>query len=295
MDAEAGAPVSQTALTAAAARAAHLIVDQPPVIFADTMAAALLGDLAEEYLGYHRAHGEHLVLSCARGQVTCRSRYAEDSLAAAAGRGIRQYVILGAGLDSFGYRSALAGRVRTFEVDHPATQDWKRGVLSAARVTVPPGVTFVPADLEAVSLPGALERRGFDLSEPAFVSWLGVTMYLTPDAIGQACSAIGGFAAGTELVADYLLPAGLRDEMGKAYADLVGPVAADRGEPWLSTWSAEDMSALLKGSGFGSVAHVCQEEIGDPVTWRRSDSIRPVRLSLLAHAVAGAGWPAARR
>ena len=96
---------SQTALTAAAARAAHLIVNQPPRIFTDDLAAALLGQQADEFIGYHRAHGEHPVLSAARAQATCRSRYTEDRLAAAATRGITQYVILGAGLDSFAYRA----------------------------------------------------------------------------------------------------------------------------------------------------------------------------------------------
>src|SRR5579859_8064820 len=88
---------SNTALTAAAARAAHLIVDDEPVIFADTLAAVLLGDRADEFISYHRQHGSHLVLASARTQVTCRSRYAEESLAAASDRGVGQYVILGAG------------------------------------------------------------------------------------------------------------------------------------------------------------------------------------------------------
>jgi O-methyltransferase involved in polyketide biosynthesis len=96
---------SLTALTAAAARAAHLIVDNEPVIFADTLAQAMLGERAEELISYHRAHGTHPVLAGARAQVTCRSRYAEDRLAEAIGRGIGQYVLLGAGLDSFAYRS----------------------------------------------------------------------------------------------------------------------------------------------------------------------------------------------
>jgi O-methyltransferase involved in polyketide biosynthesis len=103
---------SQTALTSAAARAAHLIVDDPPVIFADTLAMTVLGDQATELVDYHRAHGTHLVLSAARGQVTCRSRHTEEHLAAAVSGGVTQYVLLGAGLDTFAYRSALAGRVR---------------------------------------------------------------------------------------------------------------------------------------------------------------------------------------
>ena len=135
--APAGQP-SRSALTAAAARAAHLIVDGQPTIFADTLAAALLGDRAEELIGYHRLHGTHPVLVGARVQVTCRSRYAEDALARAIGAGVTQYVILGAGLDSFAYRGGLlAGRVRVFEVDHPASQEVKRAALAAAGIEVP--------------------------------------------------------------------------------------------------------------------------------------------------------------
>jgi methyltransferase (TIGR00027 family) len=205
---------SQTALTAAAARAAHLIVDDPPVIFADTLAMILLADKAETFVGYHRAHGEHPVLSSARAQVACRSRYTEERLAAAVESGITQYVLLGAGLDTFAYRSALAGRVRVFEVDHPATQRWKRDQLAAAAIDLPACLTFVPVDLEHGLLRSELVRAGFDPASPAFVSWLGVTMYLTESAIAGTLGEIGGLAPGTQIVADYMLPATLRDEAG---------------------------------------------------------------------------------
>jgi methyltransferase (TIGR00027 family) len=234
---------SQTALTAAAARAAHLIVDGDPPIFVDGLASALLGDRADELLAYHRAHGTHLVLSGARAQVVCRSRYTEDRLADRVRDGFTQYAILGAGLDSFAYRSELA--VRVFEVDHPATQQWKRGLLSAAGITIPEQVTFVPVDFEADSLADRLVHSGFDPARPALVAWLGVTMYLTAEAIGRTLSVIGGLAPGTELVADYMLPEGMRDEAGDTYAALVMPVAAQHGEPWLTFLTPADMSALL--------------------------------------------------
>ena len=151
---------SQTAFTAAAARAAHLLVDTPPFIFADTMASALLGDRADEFIGYHRRHAGHPILSAARAQVVCRSRYAEDRLARAAALGIQQYVIVGAGLDLFGYRPGLARQLRVFEVDHPATQQWKRQALAAAGIPVPGTVTFVPADLAISSLADLLPASG---------------------------------------------------------------------------------------------------------------------------------------
>ncbi|HEX9033637.1 MAG TPA: SAM-dependent methyltransferase [Streptosporangiaceae bacterium] len=275
---------SQTALTAAAARAAHLIVDRDPVIFVDTLAGRLLGAQAGEFIGYHRAHGTHLVLASARGQAVCRSRYTEDSLATAIRGGITQYVILGAGLDSFGYRSPLAGQVRVFEVDHPATSELKRERLAAAGLAVPPTVTLVPFNFASGALTRTLAGSGLDLARPAFVSLLGVTMYLTASEIGQTLAEVGRLAPGTELVADYMLPAGLRDATGDAYAEQVMPVAAQRGEPWLTFLSPDEMSALLTGHGFGLVRQVAQRDVGDAATWVRTDSLRPVELSLIAHA-----------
>jgi methyltransferase (TIGR00027 family) len=275
---------SQTACTAAAARAAHLIVDNEPVIFADTLAAALLGDQADELIGYHRAHGTHVVLAGARAQVICRSRYTEDRLADLIDHAMAQYVILGAGLDSFAYRSDLASQVRIFEIDHPATQGWKRRLLSAAGIATPAAVTFVPVNFETDSLVEQLAGSGFDLARPALVSWLGVSMYLTRAAISRTLGEIGGFASGTELIVDYMLPAGLRDEAGDTYVELVMPAAADSGEPWLTFLAPAEMSALLDSHGLEPSAHVRQRDAVDAALWNRSDSLQPIELSNLARA-----------
>ncbi|MGI8331220.1 class I SAM-dependent methyltransferase [Actinomadura scrupuli] len=275
---------SQTALTAAAARAAHLIVDDDPPIFSDPLAYPLLGEQAEELVGYHRAHGGHVVLAGARAAVSTRGRHTEDRLAEAVRRGTTQYVILGAGLDTFAYRPDLAGAVGVFEVDHPATQRWKRRLLGDAGVAVPGSVAFVPVDFETDSLVDELVRHGFDPDRPAFVGWLGVTMYLTREAIGRTLAVVGGFAPGTELVVEYLVPESLRDAAGQTYAELVAPVAAERGEPWLTFLDPGEMSALLAKAGFATARHVRQREAIDAALWRRSDSLRPSELSRLAHA-----------
>jgi methyltransferase (TIGR00027 family) len=275
---------SFTAFTAAAARAAHLIVDGAPVIFADTLAGAMLGERAEELIGYHRRHGTHPVLAGARAQAACRSRYAEDRLADRAGRGIGQYVLLGAGLDTFAARSPLAGQVRVFEVDHPATQEWKR---RAGRDAGGKGATFVPADFGRDSLRGELERAGFDFAVPAFVGWLGVTMYLERGAIEQTLAVVGGFAPGSEIVVDYMLPAGLRDAAGDLYAEQIGQAPAERGEPWRSLLAPDDMTALLRGHGFGAVRHVRQRDMVPAAAWDRADALRPAELSRIAHARLG--------
>ena len=279
---------SFTALTAAAARAAHLIVDAPPFIFTDSAAAALLGDRAEELIGYHRNHASHPVLAGARAQVICRSRYTEDHLARAAAGGVRQYLILGAGLDSFGYRSGLASQVRVFEVDHPVTQAWKRQALAAAQIPVPRTVTFVPADLATTSLADVLPGTGFDPAQPALVSWLGVTMYLSRDAISRVLAAVSALAPGTELIADYMLPARMRDTAGNSYVELVGPVAAQRGEQWLTFLTPDEASALLARHGIEPIEHLRQRDAVSAALWQRSDSLRPSELSVLTRARATA-------
>ena len=276
-------------MTAAAARAAHLLVDSEPRIFADSLAALLLGDEAETYLRYHREHGDHPLLAGTRAQATCRSRFTEDQLALAAARGTAQYVILGAGLDSFACRSELAGRLRVFEVDHPATQQRKRALLAAARLAEPPTLTWVPVDFETGELIAALTAAGLDPAAPAFVSWLGVTMYLTAEAIGATLASLSRLAPGSELVTDYMLTADLRDADGVAYADLVMPDSVRRGEPWLSFFTPEQMTGLLTSHGFTGVRDVRQRDAVSAALWERTDLLRPIELSRLCHATVGAG------
>jgi len=276
-------------MTAAAARAAHLLVDSEPRIFADSLAALLLGDEAETYLRYHREHGDHPLLAGTRAQATCRSRFTEDQLALAAARGTAQYVILGAGLDSFACRSELAGRLRVFEVDHPATQQRKRALLAAAGLAEPPTLTWVPVDFEKDELIASLTAAGLDPAAPAFVSWLGVTMYLTAEAIGATLASLSRLAPGSELVTDYMLTADLRDADGVAYADLVMPDSERRGEPWLSFFTPEQMTGLLTSHGFTGVRDVRQRDSISAALWERADLLRPIELSRLCHATVGAG------
>jgi len=275
-------------MTAAAARAAHLLVDSEPRIFADSLAALLLGDLAETFIGYHRQYSDHPLLAGTRAQATCRSRFTEDQLALAAARGTAQYVILGAGLDSFACRSELAGRLRVFEVDHPATQQRKRALLAAAGLAEPPTLTWVPVDFEKDELIASLTAAGLDPAAPAFVSWLGVTMYLTAEAIGATLASLSRLAPGSELVTDYMLTADLRDADGVTYADLVMPDSERRGEPWLSFFTPEQMTGLLTRHGFTGVRDVRQRDSISAALWERTDLLRPIELSRLCHATVGA-------
>lgn len=268
--------ISQTALMAAAARAAHLLVDQPPYLLDDPVATRMLGARADELVDYHRFQGTHPVLSAARAQVTARARFTEDRLAAA---GVDQYVLLGAGLDSFAHRCSPAASVRVFEADHPATQEYKKSVA-------PDGpLTYVPVDFETNELLECLVRAGFDPSRRSLVGWLGVSMYLDLAAIERVLSVVGAFTPGTEIVLDHMLPPGDRDAAGDAYVEAVAPVAASQGEPWRTCLSTADMRGLLSRHGFGRVRSVSQRESVEPSLWERADVLRPIRLSALAHAV----------
>jgi methyltransferase (TIGR00027 family) len=269
---------SQTAFTAAAARGAHLVVDDEPFIFADSCAVSLLGDRADELIGYHTVHGTHPVLSGARAQVVCRSRYAEDALGAAVRRGTSQYVILGAGLDSFAYRNPFAG-LSVYEIDRLATQAYKRQAVPG-----PPGVTYVAADFGTTELAGALRAAGLGFAAPAFVAWLGCTMYLDDRAIGQTLAAVGALAAGSELVFDYMVPAHLRDADRLLYADLVGQASAQQGEPWLSVFTPDGVAEVIARHGLDTVRNLSLRDSVAASLWKRSDSLRPARLACLVHA-----------
>jgi methyltransferase (TIGR00027 family) len=264
--------ISETALTAAAARAAHLIVDHEPHIFCDPLAETLLGERADELLAYHRLHGDHPVLAGARAQVTCRARLAEGRVS---GSGLDQYVVLGAGLDSFAYRTTVHTRV--FEVDGPATQAWKRERVPAATTDV----RYVPVDFERDDLAAGLAHHGFDAGRPAVVSWLGVSMYLTSAGIDETLSALARLAAGSEIVLDYFLPEAMRDERGRLYAEQVGPVSAERGEPWRTVLAPDELTEILAAHGWTTVDHIGQSQVAE--LQGRSDSLRPSRLSMLAH------------
>lgn len=284
---DAGQP-SRTALATAAARAAHLLVDHDPWILEDTLALALLGDLADDLIAAHRAARTAEVLASMRVAMTTRSRYAEDRLAEAIDRGIEQCVLLGAGLDSFAYRSPLARQLRVFEVDHPATQTWKRERLASASIPVSGEVTFVPVDFSIDSLSERLLGMGFDRSRPAFVTWLGVSQYLTEQAIATTLEEISGFASGTELVMEYLLPAELRDAAGQALADFFMPRAAASGEPWLTFATRADMSRLFAARGMVVIDDVGRRDQINASLWERSDGLRPHELGRIVRAVIAA-------
>ena len=167
--------------------------------------------------------------------MVARSRYLEDEVEQALERGVSQYVILGAGLDSFAYRRKdVAKLVRVFEVDHPATQAWKRSRLKQLGVELPPNLTLVPVDFERQSLIESLRQNGYSTEVPGFFSWLGVIPYLTPDAIFTTLRTVAALPPGTQIIFEYGIPKKMLDEESQKYFDLLMAAGADRSEPFRS-------------------------------------------------------------
>src|SRR5215472_384695 len=276
---------SRSAQMAAAARAAHLEVDRPAFLFEDTMARRLLGEQAEELLSYHHKSGsQHPVLLGTRLAVTTRARFAEDRLAAAVSSGVSQYVILGAGLDSFAVRSTLGPGLAIFEVDEPQTSAWKGDVLRAAGLAIPANLHLVAGDLGRDPLIDLLHDAGLDLDAPAFVSWLGVTMYLPIRAIESTLRALAGLAPGSEIVFDHVLPTNARDAGGAQYAEFAESVGAANGEPWLTAPGLVEARRLVASAGLEIVGQPLLEQWVDSALWNRTDELRPSLVWAMAHA-----------
>jgi methyltransferase (TIGR00027 family) len=267
-------PFPMTALLSAAARAAHLVVDDAPHLLADTLAARLLGPDGDAPIGYHLADPSHPVLLAARVDATVRTRYAEDLLA---GSGVRQYVIVGAGLDTYAYRNPDAGR-RVLEVDLPDVQERKRQALARAALTGP--VTFVPADLAVTPLGEALRAAG---AEPIFVAALGLTMYLTRGQVAGLLESVAGWPGGAHLVADHLLPPD--DDERRGYDEAVGAAVEQGGEVWRTTLAPREAADLARSAGFTTVRTTNQRDALAADLWRRTDGLRPGGVSGLLNAV----------
>jgi methyltransferase (TIGR00027 family) len=238
---------SKTANRVAIRRAAHQLLDQPKVLD-DPLALRIIGSKAAEDLRSNPK--EHHALSRAfRAFMAARSRYAEDELAGAVSRGVKQYVVLGAGLDTFAYRNPHPG-LRVFEVDHPSTQAWKREQLQAASIVVPPSLAFVPIDFELQTLADGLAQSAFKVNAAGFFSWLGVTPYLTREACMTTLDFIAKMPAGSGLVFDFAVdPALLNPGQRQALAALTKRVAR-YGEPFQLFFDPTKLSDELKALGF---------------------------------------------
>ena len=250
---------SQTARGAAAYRAIHQTLEGG-AIFSDPFAARILDEETRARLDETAADRS---LRPWRLFIAARSRFSEDTLAACVIRGVRQVVVLGAGLDTFSLRNPHAGQgVRVFEVDYPATQGWKRERLKQAGIAVPASLTFAPVDFERQSLADGLKTAGFQADRPAFFQWLGVVPYLTREAVSLTLDFIAQVPV-SEVVFDYAEP--FENYLVERRADVmaIAANAASRGEPWLSLFDPAELSEMLHNKGFGVVEDLGLAEITD--------------------------------
>ncbi len=258
-------------------RAAHQFLDPGPVIFSDPLARPLIGADGEAWLQENIKWLRQEGMRRTRVLLALRSRFAEEELARAMGEGTRQYVILGAGLDSFAYRRPDLGTTLTvFEADHPATQEWKRKRLAEARIATPRNVRYVALDFNERTLAEALEAAGFRRDEPSFFSWLGVTYYLPRESVMETLRYVGGLAAPRQVVFDYAVDVSALPER---YHDIINRVrgyTAGTGEPWVTWFAPAPLMTELRAMGFGATANLEANELLVRFTGDANEDLTPM-------------------
>jgi methyltransferase (TIGR00027 family) len=261
---------SKTAFRVALRRAAHQVLDHP-IVFEDQFALAIVGATPEELRSTPKSQGR--LARAMRAFMAVRSRYAEDGLARAVAGGIWQYVVLGAGLDTFAYRNPFPD-LRVFEVDHPATQAWKRRRLEEGNIAIPASMTFAPVNFESQTLIDGLARAGFDSDQPAFFSWLGVVPYLTRSAAMETFRFVGSRPKGSGVVFDYALPPEALNLVQRLALKALSDRVAAAGEPFQTFFEPSVLMTELRPMGFSAFEDMATEEINARYFSGRSDGLR---------------------
>jgi methyltransferase (TIGR00027 family) len=251
-------------------------------IFTDPLASRLLDEQTTASLSEMAADES---LRPMRLFIAARSRFSEDTMANCVAVGMRQVVVLGAGLDTFSLRNPFADLgVRVFEVDYAATQSWKRERIKAAGLIEPQSLIFAPTDFEQENLSEGLTRAGFRLNQPAFFQWLGVVPYLTREAVSSTLKFISEVPEAV-VVFDYAEPFQNYHAKRRANIIAVAESAAARGEPWLGLFDPADLHELLRSNGFKTVEDLGLPEIAERLygDLRRSVTIGPGPHIVRAH------------
>ncbi|HVW27795.1 MAG TPA: class I SAM-dependent methyltransferase [Polyangiaceae bacterium] len=265
---------SRTAMRVASWRAAHQLLDAPPLVLEDPLAVRILGEDELARLRGTAWRERNPASDSGRAFIVARSRFAEDELARSLARGVTQYVILGAGLDTFAYRNPHGQALRVFEVDHPATQEWKRVRLEEAGISVPPTLSYAPTDFERESLAEGLANAGFSRQEPAFFSWLGVTMYLTQPALDATLAFVAATPAGGGIAFDYMLPLESLPFLERAVLSLMAYRVARVGEPFRTRMEPPEMQARMARFGFRNIVDLDRHAVNERYFAARRDHVR---------------------
>jgi methyltransferase (TIGR00027 family) len=272
-DTQAEAPDS-TAERVALWRAMHVLVDPPPHVISDEIGLRLA---APDDDWRRRPDMDPRATSGYRAAVVARARFIDDLVAEQAGRGISQYVVLGAGLDTFAQRRPeIASRLRVFEVDQPGNQAWKRRRLVELGYGIPDWLRLVPVDFEAGgSWWEQLAAAGFDPGQPAVVVSTGVTMYLTKDATAATLRQLAGLAPASTLAMTFLLPTELLEDADRPGLRAAKSGARATGTPFISFYTPSEMLALAREAGFTTAEHVPGTVLADRYFADRADGLRP--------------------
>lgn len=268
------AAADRTAVRVALWRAMHLQVDPPPHVFEDEIGLRLA---APDEGWRRRPDMGAQATSRARASIVARARFIEDLVAEQADHGVAQYVILGAGLDTFAQRRPeVASTLRLFEVDQPGPQAWKRRRLTELGFGTPAWLRFVPVDFEVGdSWWAQLLTAGFDVNQPAVVASTGVSMYLTRDAIMATLRHVAELAPGSTLAMTFMLPLELLDPEEQPQRQATEKFARSGGTPFLSFFAPPDMLALAHEAGFREVRHVSAASLTERYFSGRTDGLRP--------------------
>jgi len=259
---------SKTALRVAIRRAAHQVMDHPPVLN-DPIAIRLIGP--EFARDMERA--QHKVARDFRAFMAARSRFVEDQLAAAVAQGVSQYVVLGAGLDTFAWRNPFPA-LQVFEVDFPATQEWKRALLDEAALAQPANLRFVPLDFEHKTLAAGLAEAGFDATTQAFFGWLGVVPYLTREAFRATLGDIASMPAGSGVGFDYGLSPEVLSPLRRLALKALAERVASAGEPFKLLFAPDDMERELRQAGFARINQLDSKHLNALYFTGRTDGLK---------------------
>jgi methyltransferase (TIGR00027 family) len=279
---------SVTAEAVSIQKSLHQMLDAAPKILDDPIAPRLTdptSDTSKAMIAVAESATRE-VKSPFRAVFIMRSRYTEDCLAEALLRGVRQYVILGAGLDTFAYRQpSWASSLRIYEIDHPASQEWKRERLEVAKVKIPENLTFAPIDFEITSLREGLTTVGFDFRVPSFFSLLGVTQYLTMEATESIFELVQSLPQGTEIVFEFIVPDDLMPANEASVFAKMASFAAESGEPWLTRLRPAELESRLTTLGFSQVTHLSPQVANERYFRGRNDELAAWSAAQMMRAV----------
>jgi methyltransferase (TIGR00027 family) len=273
---------SRTAQRVALRRAAHQVLDAP-LVFSDPLALRMAGTAAHALTADPSSFDRTPFDRGLRAFVAARSRLVEDRLRDAVADGVEQFVVLGAGLDTFAYRNPYE-RLRVFEVDHPATQAWKRAQLAEAGIAVPRSVSYVDVDFANADWFDALRASGFHTDLPAAFSWLGVVMYLEVDDVRATLRRIGSLPRGTFVVFDYAVDKTLLSVRQRAVVEALESRVAAVGEPFVTFFRPHDLDDQLRAAGFSARRDYGPDEVNAEYFANRTDGLRTGGLARIAYA-----------